>query len=53
MLLLSYLPFDSSFISTQLFVLKLDGWFFVSSNRFVIFDIELLYVIIILIVGHQ
>ena len=31
--LLSYLPFDSSFISTQFLVLNLDGWFVVSSTQ--------------------
>ena len=33
MLLLSYFPFDSSFISTQFLVLNLDGWFVVSSTQ--------------------
>ena len=43
MLLLSYLSFNSSFISTQFLVLNLDAWFAVSSYRFVTFDIPLLY----------
>ena len=37
MLLLSWVPFGSSFVSTQSFVQNLNGWFVVSSNRFIIF----------------
>ena len=42
-LLLSYVPRDSSFISTQFLVLNVDGWFVVSPNKFITFDIQLLY----------
>ena len=38
-----YVPLDSLFISTQFFVLNLDGWFDVFSNNFFFFDIPLLY----------
>ena len=38
-----YVPLDSSFLSTQFFVLNLDSWFGVLSNKFIIFDIQLLY----------
>ena len=37
-----YVPRASSFISTQFFVLNLDGWFGVLSNKLIIFDIPLL-----------
>ena len=38
-----YLPCVSSFISNQSFVLNLDGWFGVLTNKFIIFNILLLY----------
>ena len=37
------LRLDSSFISTQFFVLNLDGWFGTLSNKFVILNIPLLF----------
>ena len=46
LLLISSSPYvsrDSSFISTQLLVENLDGRLGVSSNKFIIFDIPLLY----------
>ena len=51
-LLLSYLPFDSSFISTQFFVLNWEGWFVVSLVYFIgllFFDIPLLCYLILLL----
>ena len=37
-------PRDSSFMSTQFFILILDGWFGVLSNKFLLFDIfDILY----------
>ena len=38
-----YFNRDSSFISTQIFVLNLAGWFGVLANKFIIFDIPSLY----------
>ena len=38
MLLLSYLPFDPSFVSIQFLVLNLIREYVVSSNRFIIFS---------------
>ena len=38
-----YVRRDSSFVSTKFLVLNLDGWFVVPSNKFIIFDIALLY----------
>ena len=52
-LLLSYLPFDSSFIPTQSLVINLGGWFIVSSNRFLYLYCFLIfhyYIIIFIIV---
>ena len=37
-LLVLYVPLDWSFISIQFFVLSSDGWFFVLSSRFIIFE---------------
>ena len=51
-LLLSYLPFDSSFISTQFFVLNWEDWFVVSLVYFIgllFFDIPLLCYLILLL----
>ena len=42
-LLLVYVPLDSSFISTYFFVLNLNGWFDALSKKCAIFDIPLLY----------
>ena len=36
-------PLDSSFVSTQFFVLNLDGCFHSLPNKFIIFDIPLIY----------
>ena len=44
MLLLSYLPFDSLFSSTQFLVLNLDGWFVVLSNMSIIFWYSYYYI---------
>ena len=52
-LLVLYVPRDLSLISTQLLVLNLDSSFVVSSNKFIIFYIPLLYYIITLILDHQ
>ena len=41
-LLAEYVRLDSLFISTQFFVLNLDGWFDAWSNKFSIFDIPIL-----------
>ena len=42
-LLVSYAPLHLSCISTQFFVLNLDGWFDVLSNDLLLFGIALLY----------
>ena len=39
---LLYVPRDSSFISTQFFVLNLDGWFGLLSNKFTLFFLYIL-----------
>ena len=48
-----YASRDSSFISTHFFVVNLDGPLVLSSNKFIIFYIPLLYYIIILILDYQ
>ena len=49
MLLLSYLPFDSWFISTQFLVLNLDDWIVASPNRFIIFLYSIVLLLLLLL----
>ena len=41
--LFDVIPCESSMISTKLFIPNLDGWFSALSNKFLIFDILILY----------
>ena len=55
-LLLSYILFDSSFISTQFLAINLDGWFIVSSYGFIVWYSIIIYYYYInlpLVIDHQ
>ena len=51
-LLVLYVPRESSFISTQLFVLNLVGWFGVLSKKFIIFRYSS-FILLKLILDYQ
>ena len=55
-LLLSYILFDSSFISTQFLAINLDGWFIVSYYGFIVWYSIIIYYYYInlpLVIDHQ